>query len=149
MKTPFTVILLPLLLASSGRALGQSGGPWSIKSSTMDGGGARSAGGAWTLTGTIGQPDATAVKSTGGTFAVQGGFWPGQVALPDGPVLSFTQMTATQVTVSWTAAAAGQKVQYSTNLVNWTDHVTGITGASSFAWPLASGRRYYFRLQPQ
>lgn len=138
-----------ILAAFCGPASAQSGGPWSITSSTLDAGGARSTGGAWTLTGTIGQPDAAAVKSTGGAYAAQGGFWPGQVALPGGPILSFTQMTATQVTVSWTAAAAGQKVQYSTNLVNWTDHVTGITGASSFAWPLASGRRYYFRLQPQ
>ena len=119
--------------------------PWS----TLDGGGARSTGGLWTLTGTIGQPDATASKSSGGAYAVQGGFWPGQVVLPGGPVLSFTQMTATQVTVSWTAAAAGQKLQYSTDLVTWTDLVTGISGASSFAWPLASGRRYYFRLHPQ
>jgi len=49
--------------------------PWR----TIDGGGATSAGGAFVLSGTVGQPDAGAAMS-GGSFALTGGFW--VVALP-------------------------------------------------------------------
>jgi hypothetical protein len=42
---------------------------------TIDGGGGRSSGGDFTLTGTIGQPDAA--WSKGGNYELLGGFWPG------------------------------------------------------------------------
>lgn len=42
---------------------------------TIDGGGGRSSGGPYTLSGTIGQPDAA--YSAGGGFELLGGFWPG------------------------------------------------------------------------
>ncbi len=42
---------------------------------TIDGGGGRSTGGDFALTGTIGQPDAA--YSSGGNFELLGGFWPG------------------------------------------------------------------------
>jgi hypothetical protein len=51
---------------------------YSIDWYTIDGGGGTSAGGPYTLTGTIGQPDAA--DSQGYIFIVLGGFW------PDGPV---------------------------------------------------------------
>jgi len=45
---------------------------------TVDGGGAtRMTGGSFTLSGTIGQPDATPAAMTGGNYALIGGFWPG------------------------------------------------------------------------
>lgn len=45
---------------------------------TVDGGGGRSSGGAYTLTGTIAQPDSDPLQpSTGGSHAITGGFWPG------------------------------------------------------------------------
>jgi len=141
MKT--LLILLALCLTASA----QSGGPWAIRSSTLDSGGQRSTGGAWTLTGTIGQSDATAPKSTGGGWAVEGGFWPGTVAEPGGPVLTMAPLGVNRLTIAWPAAAAGHKLQYSTNLNTWTDYPgLTITGASSIEWPLANGPRYYFRL---
>jgi hypothetical protein len=43
---------------------------------TVDGGGATfSTGGGYVLGGTIGQPDATPVALTGGTYSLLGGFW--------------------------------------------------------------------------
>lgn len=42
---------------------------------TIDGGGGASTGGPYTLTGTIGQPDAA--YSAGSGFELLGGFWPG------------------------------------------------------------------------
>ena len=43
---------------------------------TIDGGGGTSGGGGYTLSGTIGQPDAGAAM-TGGSYTLVGGFWPG------------------------------------------------------------------------
>jgi hypothetical protein len=48
---------------------------YEIKWQTIDGGGGTSTGGAYSLTGTIGQPDAA--YSEGGPYEVLGGFWPG------------------------------------------------------------------------
>ena len=42
---------------------------------TIDGGGGQSSGGPYTLTGTIGQPDAA--YSAGDNYELLGGFWPG------------------------------------------------------------------------
>ncbi len=135
-------------LLFAGTALAQTGGPWAIKSSTADGGGAVSTGGTWKVTGTIGQPDATASKSTGGVWAVQGGFWPGTVTEAGGPALTIAPLGVTRVTVAWPAAAVGYKLQYSTDPASWTDYpgVT-ISGASSIVFPLANGPRYFFRLK--
>lgn len=56
---------------------GPSGGVYSIPWSTIDGGGVlNSSGGSYTLSGTIGQPDAGATMS-GGSFSLTGGFWAG------------------------------------------------------------------------
>ena len=58
-----------------------TGGPYAIERHTIDGGGGRSSGGAYVLDGTVGQPDA-ARESTGGTYALSGGFW--IAAAPEG-----------------------------------------------------------------
>ena len=67
-----TAILLCMMLGAS--AFGQSGGPYSIVRSTIDGGGGQSSGEPYVLTGTIGQHDAA--QSAGGSFEVLGGFLP-------------------------------------------------------------------------
>ncbi|MBM4108262.1 MAG: hypothetical protein FJ255_05545 [Phycisphaerae bacterium] len=58
----------------------------SIDWHTIDGGGGTSAGGSFTVSGTIGQPDAGPVMS-GGVFALTGGFWAGGSAGPTCPGL--------------------------------------------------------------
>ncbi|MBI5762415.1 MAG: hypothetical protein HZA51_02690 [Planctomycetes bacterium] len=74
--------LLKYALAISAlMSLGQTkllGGGYSIDWHTTDGGGvSNSAGGAFELSGTIGQPDAaTNPPLSGGTFELAGGFWP-------------------------------------------------------------------------
>ncbi len=52
----------------------QSGGDFNIKKSTIDTGGGQSAGGDFSVTGTIGQADASKIVS-GGNFSLTGGFW--------------------------------------------------------------------------
>jgi len=140
--------LFPIFLLLAGISVGhaQSGGPWSIKSSTLDGGGARSSGGTWTLTGTIGQADAAA-KANGGSFVVQGGSWPGVIAAPGGPKLTIAKAGPANFSIAWAADAAGYTLQYSTNLTLWADHPVAITGASSVSWPGSEGPRYFFRLK--
>ena len=141
--------LLYCFLLLAGIASAQSGGPWTIKSSTLDGGGGVSTGGVWKVTGTIGQADATASKSTGGTWSEQGGFWPGTVAVPGGPALTITRENATQVRIAYTSAAAGYTLQQSANLQTWafTSLIPANSTGGSFLWPVGNGPRYYFRLK--
>ncbi len=63
-----------LVAFSASAAFAGAGGP-SITWYTIDGGGGTSSGGGFTLSGTIGQPDAGTLS--GGTFTLKGGFWPG------------------------------------------------------------------------
>ena len=84
---------------------------------TMDGGGGTSTGSGFTLTGTIGQPDAGAMS--GGHFTLVGGFW-GLVAAvqtPGAPLLSVVRRNAA-VVVSWSAPADGWLLHATTNLVS-------------------------------
>ena len=64
-----------LLMPTSESALAHSGGDYEISWYTIDGGGGTSTGGAYVLTGTIGQPDAD--WCSGGSYELLGGFWPG------------------------------------------------------------------------
>ncbi|MHC4463712.1 MAG: hypothetical protein ACYS6W_11830 [Planctomycetota bacterium] len=70
-RLAFSMMLLVVLTASAGG--GESA--YVLDWSTIDGGGGTSSGGPYTLTGTIGQPDAA--YSTGGSYELLGGFWPG------------------------------------------------------------------------
>ncbi len=63
------ISLLFLLLVSTANA------DYSISWHTIDDGGGQSSGGSYTLTGTIGQPDAD--WAGGGSYELLGGFWPG------------------------------------------------------------------------
>jgi len=65
------VALAVLALASAAQA--QSGGPYTLSWSTVDGGGGTSTGGPYALAGTIGQPDAGLLA--GGSYTLSGGFW--------------------------------------------------------------------------
>jgi len=55
--------------------------PWH----SIDGGGGTSQGGIYSLSGTVGQPDANPTPLTGGSFSVSGGFWPGGIGQPIDP----------------------------------------------------------------
>jgi hypothetical protein len=51
------------------------GDVFSINFWTVDGGGGTSGDGTYTVSGTIGQPDAGTMRSSDGVYAVEGGFW--------------------------------------------------------------------------
>ena len=84
---------------------------YSIDWYSIDGGGGTSTGGVYSISGTIGQPDAGTLS--GGNYTLQGGFWAVVVAVqtPGAPTLSI-QMTATNsVVVSWPAPSTGWVLQ--------------------------------------
>lgn len=68
-STAFALAIVALFLAAT-----PLHAQFAIPSYTIDAGGGTSGGGGFKLTGTIGQPDASAVSS-GGNFKVSGGFW--------------------------------------------------------------------------
>nr|WP_290666481.1 hypothetical protein [Ardenticatena sp.] len=69
------LVLTVALLVPATIALAQSSGSFDLSWNTVDGGGGTSSGGLYTLSGTIGQPDAGAMS--GGAYALVGGFWGG------------------------------------------------------------------------
>jgi len=73
---------------------------------TVDGGGGTSTGSVYSVSGTIGQPDAGELR--GGTFSLVGGFWGVVAAIqtPGAPLLSVV-LTNGAVTVSWPRPAEG------------------------------------------
>jgi hypothetical protein len=80
MTSRIMVLAALALLALASTARAQSGGPYTLSWSTVDGGGGTSPGGAYTLAGTAGQPDAGLLA--GGNYTLSGGFWVGGTATP-------------------------------------------------------------------
>jgi hypothetical protein len=56
-------------------ASAQSGGGYDLTWNVIAGGGGTSTGGAYSLSGTIGQSDASPVPLSGGSYTLNGGFW--------------------------------------------------------------------------
>ena len=93
---PFNVFFLLIFMAFSASA--QS---YSINWYKIAGGGGTSSGGQYTLSGTIGQPDASTAM-TGGNYSLTGGFWAfiSAVQTPGAPTLYISQSGKT-VSVYW------------------------------------------------
>jgi hypothetical protein len=70
------LVVMWLLFATISLATAQTGGGYDLTWSTIDNGGGASAGGGYTLNGTIGQPDAGTALAGGG-YTLVGGFWGG------------------------------------------------------------------------
>jgi hypothetical protein len=95
---------------------------------SIDGGGGRSSGGPFTVTGTIGQPDTS--RLSGGNFTLTGGLWSflSLVQIPGSPRLSTALSTTNTAIVSWPSPSTGFTLQQNTNSlssVNWSN-VTSI-----------------------
>ena len=83
MRRALLVLIACQLLAAAatrepaGAKLEQAGA-YTVDWSTVDGGGARSTGGSYVLTGTVGQADADPLQpSEGGVYQLDGGWWGG------------------------------------------------------------------------
>jgi hypothetical protein len=124
---------------------------YSIDWSTIDGGGGRSTGGTYSLTGTIGQPDAGTMS--GGRYSLTGGFWAliSVVQTPGAPwlTIAFNSQPST-ITVSWPSPADGWTLEYASALTGaaglWTQipppYPTNTTSLH-FTEPSPAGNRFY------
>src|SRR5213593_3378214 len=116
-------ILLAGLILSITAAAAQAQS-YTIDWFTIDGGGDTSTGGVYSVSGTIGQPDAG--KMSGGNYAIDGGFWGiiAAVQTPGAPLLTITRSGAS-VIVSWPSSpSTGFTLQQNTNgiaTVNWSN----------------------------
>ena len=112
----FCVACSILLTANTLRAQ-----PYSIDWFTIDGGGGTSAGGSYSVSGTIGQPDAGPMS--GGNYSLTGGFWSiiSVVQNPGSPLLQISATTTNTVVITWPSPSAGFLLQQNPQLgtVNW------------------------------
>jgi energy-converting hydrogenase Eha subunit B len=68
----YTMAFAMVIGPGAAAVMGQPAIPWS----TIDGGGGASSGGGFELSGTVGQPDASAASAlTGGGYELTGGYW--------------------------------------------------------------------------
>jgi hypothetical protein len=136
-----------LLFGALATACSASAQPFSIDWHTIDGGGGTSTGALYSVTGTIGQPDAG--KMSGTNYSIDGGFW-GIIAVvqtPGAPLLSI-QPTNSGVILSWPAPSTGFVLQENSAPVatNWMDVTNDVNIAGSQKQVLVSpaiGSKFY------
>jgi len=119
MKTGLKIILMALALTP---LVAQAQTNCSIDWFTIDGGGGTSTGGVYTVSGTIGQPDAGTMS--GGNYSLTGGFWAlYAVQMPGAPLLTIAVTGPNTVVVSWLAGAGSFTLQTNNNLntSNWVN----------------------------
>jgi hypothetical protein len=102
--------------------------PYSIDWYKVAGGGGTSTNGQYSVSGTVGQPDASGAM-TGGNYSVTGGFWSlYAVQTPGAPLLSISYV-GNKAIVSWPSPSTGFTLQTNGNLATgtWVNH-GGIVG---------------------
>ncbi len=143
MRTGLALLTLLLLTAQSASA------QYSIDWSKISGGGGTSTGGVFSVSGTIGQPDAGG-PMTNGQFSVTGGFWvlPTAVQTPGAPTLTIAPAAPGQATISWTPPTPGFVLQESFALSpgSWTNSVSGAT--NPVVVPATPPKKFYRLLKP-
>jgi hypothetical protein len=139
--------LLAALLAFTAATLHAQS--YSLDWFTLDSGGGTSTGGVYSVSGTIGQPDAGVMS--GGPFTLVGGFWSliAAVQTEGAPYLSVTRSN-TAVLVSWPQPASEWKLESTTVLPSAPNAWTLIPppySVSGTNWvviePAPSGNRFF------
>jgi hypothetical protein len=122
---------------------------------TIGGGGGTSTGGVYSVSGTIGQPDASAQPMTGGNFSLIGGFWAlFAVQTPDAPLLTITlNPQLSTVTVSWPSPSTGFTLQQNADLnaMNWVAAPQTVSDDGTNRFIIVNppaGNRFYRLLKP-
>lgn len=141
MRTRLTLpfLLLPLLNLGAQQ--------YSIDWYKISGGGGTSTNGQYSVSGTIGQPDASGAMS-GGNFSVTGGYWSliSVVQTLGAPTLNVTH-SGNNVIISWPSSATGWTLQTNGNLgtTNWVNY-GGTISNNSVINPATTGN-LFFRLK--
>jgi len=121
---------------------------YSIDWHTIDGGGGTSTVGVYTVSGTIGQPDAG--RMSGGQYTLEGGFWGifGAVQTPGAPNLTVLLTSTNTVLVSWEHPSTGFNLEQNPVVSGgtWTS-VTNSPVQVDDQWhmvvPAPAGNRFY------
>jgi hypothetical protein len=111
---------------------------------TVDGGGGTSSGGAYTLSGTIGQPDAGTLA--GGNYLLEGGFWGGAFAVQQvGSPTLFINRVGANVQLNWDPNTPGFVLEQSLSLSPpaWS----AVAGGANGAVLPATGPTKFYRLR--
>jgi hypothetical protein len=124
MKRNISIALLELVVLFF--ALPTFAQSYSIDWHTIDGGGGTSTGGVYSVSGTVGQSDASATPMVGGNFSLTGGFWSllSVVQTAGAPLLSIYFTSTNTAMVSWPSPSTGWTLQQNTNSVssmNWSN----------------------------
>jgi hypothetical protein len=129
--------LLTILPATTPHLLAQ---PFGVTWFTLDDGGGTSTGGVFSVSGTIGQPDAGTMS--GGSFTVVGGFWSVASVQAIAPRL-FIQRSNDVVVIWWEPATAVFVLQSSASLspAAWTNAPSGGTNPTTV--PLSGASRFF------
>jgi hypothetical protein len=154
MRRCITLLLLTtgLLLANEGRAQTYNISWYKI----AGGGGTSSSTNGYTLSGTIGQPDAGTMS--GGAYSLTGGFW-GMIATVQtlgSPFLSIHTTNSHTAVLSWNASPNGYMLQQISALTstNWstlntnTYPVTVSNGTNYVSLPISGGNQYFRLVNP-
>jgi len=140
------VLLLSTIIMQLSTAHAQS---YSIDWYTIDGGGGTSTNGQYSVSGTIGQPDAGPTM-TNGQYAVTGGFWalPTAVQATNAPTLTIAPATPGNATISWTPNTPGFVLQQTALLApaNWTNSPSGATNPITV--PASLPAKFYRLFKP-
>ncbi|HTR40390.1 MAG TPA: hypothetical protein VMH87_02080 [Pseudomonadales bacterium] len=133
------IAILALVALTTLSASAQS---YSINWYKVAGGGGTSSGGQYSVSGTIGQPDASSAM-TGGNYSLTGGFWAliSVIQTPGGPTL-YISYSPNAVTVYW-QNVSGWTLHQNSNLnlpANWT---------LNSSWTTSNGTNYLQVVAPQ
>jgi hypothetical protein len=103
---------------------------YAIDWATVDGGGSTSTGGVYSVSGTVGQPDAGA-PLTGGPYSITGGFWvlPLAIQTEGAPRLTITCGAPGTAVICWTPVSTNWVLQERVDLTSgiWSNAPSGPT----------------------
>jgi hypothetical protein len=121
---------------------------YSIDWYKVAGGGGTSTSAVYSVSGTIGQPDAG--KMSGGIYTLDGGFWGiiGVVQIPGAPLLKIFPTSTNTVIVSWPAPSTGFSLQQNADLstANWVAPAEMVNSDGTTKFIIVSpptGKRFY------
>jgi len=117
---------------------------------TIDGGGGTSTGDVYSVSGTIGQPDAGPTM-TNGPYAITGGFWalPQAVPTPGAPMLTIVPAGAGLAQISWTPDTGSGWVLQETLALSPAAWINAPTGATNpIVVPATIPAKFYRLFKP-
>ena len=127
---------------------------YSIDWFTIDGGGGTSTGGVYSVSGTVGQPDAG--KMSGGAFTLEGGFWAidAVVQVAGSPTLRIARTDTNNLVIAWPLTVGTFQLQQNPafGTVNWSNvnsSVTVVGAENQVLVPKTLLGNKFYRLQSQ